>query len=68
MGERGRFIGVRVISGDWVVINVDQISLIRFKKGVNCFEISFAGATTPQIQLFQEEASKIFGLIGIQWN
>ena len=68
MGERGRFIGVRVISGDWVVINVDQISLIRFKKGVNCFEISLSGATTPQIQLFQEEASKIFGLIGIQWN
>lgn len=68
MGERGRFIGVRVISGDWVVINVDQISLIRYKKGVNCFEISFSGATTPQIQLFQEEASKIFGLIGIQWN
>ena len=68
MGERGRFISVRVITGDWVVINVDQISFIKFNKGVNCFDVSFSGATKAQVQLFREEASKIFGLIGVEWD
>lgn len=65
-----QFMTLRNISGEWVVINIYQISVITFNKMLNCFEVKFSGGGLDRqdflmVQLYRDEASKIFKAIGV---